>query len=283
MRGHAAGGEERLARWLGPLRRAYFVALRRPAWALGYADHKMALVRSALADPDVMRIFRDGAALPPSFGRGIDERIVEYPWAVSRLAELRPRRVLDAGSTLNYAEVLDAEPLQGPELHIVTLAPEPRCYWWRGFSYVFADLRDLPLRDACYDVVVSLSTLEHVGLDVSLYGARAAAAGGLEAAVRELRRVLRPGGTLLVTVPYGRRMELEWMRQFDAADLDVLRAAFQPSAWTARFYGYGASGWTVGTAESLAAAEYHDVWTAAGPAADGAAAARAVACLELVR
>ena len=276
-------GEGRLARWLGPLRRAYFVALRRPAWAMGYADHKMALVRSALADPGVMRAFRDGGALPPSFGRGIDERIVEYPWAVSRLAELRPSRVLDAGSTLNHAEVLDAAPLQGPELHIVTLAPEPRCFWWRGVSYVYADLRSLPFRDGYYDVVVSLSTLEHIGLDVSLYGARATAPGGLEAAVRELRRVLRPGGTLLVTVPYGRRMDFEWMRQFDAADLDGLRAAFQPSASKASFYGYRASGWTVGTAESLAAAEYHDVWTAADPAPDGAAAARAVACLELTR
>lgn len=283
MRGHAARGEQRLARWLGPLRRAYFLALRRPAWALGYSDHKMSRVRSALADQGVMRAFRDGAALPPSFGRGIDERIVEYPWALSRLAELRPSRVLDAGSTLNHAEVLDAEPLQGMELHIVTLAPEPRCYWWRGISYVFADLRDLPLRDARYDVVVSLSTLEHVGLDVSLYGARAVVAGGLETAVRELRRVLRPGGTLLATVPYGRRTDLEWMRQLDATDLDVLRAAFAPSASSTRFYGYGASGWAMGTAESLAAAEYHDVWTAAGPAADGAAAARAVACLELTR
>ena len=276
-------GEGRLARWLARARRAYFLGFRRPPWAYGYADHKMALVHEALADPSVMERFRDGTALPPSYGRGVDERIVEYPWALSRLADLQPRRVLDAGSALNYAEVLGAEPLQGPELHIVTLAPEPQCYWWRGTSYLFADLRDLPLRDGCYDVVVSLSTLEHIGLDMSLYGARAAGGGGFENAVGELRRVLRPGGTLLVTVPYGKRMQFEWMRQFDAADLDALRAAFEPTAWTARFYGYAAAGWTLGTAESLAGAEYYDVWTASRRAPDGAAAARAVACLTLTR
>ena len=40
----------------------------------------------------------------------------------------------------------------------------------RGISYVYCDLRDLPLRDAFYDTVISLSTLEHVGMDDEHYG-----------------------------------------------------------------------------------------------------------------
>ena len=45
----------------------------------------------------------------------------------------------------------------------------------------------LPFPAACADVVVSLEVIEHLDSDI--------------AALREYRRVLRPGGTLLVTVP----------------------------------------------------------------------------------
>ena len=39
-----------------------------------------------------------------------------------------------------------------------------------GVSYLYADLRELPLADATYDRVLSISTLEHVGMDTSYYG-----------------------------------------------------------------------------------------------------------------
>ena len=56
-------------------------------------------------------------------------------------------------------------------LHVVTLAPEEEAYPFLDVSYLFADLRRLPLRDETYDRVVSMSTLEHVGMDNSYYGA----------------------------------------------------------------------------------------------------------------
>jgi SAM-dependent methyltransferase len=51
------------------------------------------------------------------------------------------------------------------------------------------DVRSLPLDDASFDAVVSNSTLDHFD-----------SVGEIETAVRELRRVLAPGGVLVVTL-----------------------------------------------------------------------------------
>ena len=58
-----------------------------------------------------------------------------------------------------------------------------------GLRGVQADVRRLPFPDAAFDVVVSNSTLDHF-----------TSADDLVAGLRELRRVLRPGGCLIVTL-----------------------------------------------------------------------------------
>ena len=62
-----------------------------------------------------------------------------------------------------------------------------------------------------------VSTLEHIGADNEVYGVerRARRLGSLGAALRELRRILRPAGSLLVTVPLGEPGDYGWFRQED--------------------------------------------------------------------
>src|SRR4029077_3559785 len=74
-----------------------------------------------------------------------------------------------------------------------------------------------------------------------------------------------------------------WAQQFDAAGLETIAEAFGSEPHERTFYRYDVEGWSLSTAEDCAHCEYFDVHAAKGPAPDGAAAARAVACLHFVK
>lgn len=220
-------------------------------------------VSSAMQSPEYFASDR----LPRGFGRGMSERSVEFPW----VAFQRPTgRVLDAGSALNHRFVLDVLLKRLDELTIVTLAPEGLSFADLGVQYRYEDLRALSFPDDQFDVVVSVSTLEHVGLDNTRYGASAEGLpGGPEDAIAELRRVAAPGGMMLFTVPYGQPTDFGWVSQFDQAGVEGLVAAAGPATATVRIYRYGTKGWHVSSFEDAADAEF------------GPHSAQAVACVRL--
>ena len=241
------------------------------------------LVSFLLADEDVLTLFRERSPLPRGYGVGFDERVVEYPWL---LAQRPDGRVLDAGSTLNHAHVLDRLLPAVAHLEIVTLAAEAESFPDRGVAYRYADLRELPYGDDACDAVVSLSTVEHVGMDNRLYGAPHGRAQDPRAearrAVRELRRVTAPGGRLLLSVPYGMPSDHGWFRQLDASGVaDLVAAAAPAERTTVSVYRYTSDGWRLSSEDEAAGATYWDHHADPQPPADGAAAARAVACIRI--
>ncbi len=246
-------------------------------WSLAYGATHRALVGSLLDSTAWRQRFAAGKQLPAGLGAGYDERVVEYPWLLSRGLS---GRLLDAGSVLNHRHVLERVLPAVEELTIVTLAPEPVAFTSLGVSYLYGDLRELPFRDDWFDEVVCLSTLEHVGMDNAVYGAegtraadpRAAAA----AALRELLRVVRPGGRVHLSAPFGRREDHGWFRQLDREDVDDLLAGAGRARETV--FRYTPQGWRRATAEEAADAAYNG---GEGRGADGAVAARAVLCATI--
>jgi SAM-dependent methyltransferase len=106
--------------------------------------------------------------------------------AIARLALPTPARVLDAGcgSGRNMIELARYGEVAGIELSgtSVALARE------RGVGEVVeGSLLEMPFAADSFDLAVCLDVVEHLQDD--------------RAALRELRRVLAPGGSLLVTVP----------------------------------------------------------------------------------
>jgi len=255
---------------------------RRP-WSPGYYTTKRRAIEYAI-DADVIR---PGENLPPSFGIALDERVVEYAWLLGRLRrEKVSGRLLDAGSALNHSFLLSREPLKGADLTIMTLAPEKRCQWYDGYSYVFGDLRQTIFRDCAFDVVICISTIEHVGLDNTLLYTNDASRAesdekGFLPAIREFRRLLKPGGRCYITFPFGKYANLGWYQIFDSAMVQSIADTFSPSTYSVEYFGYTEGGWQRATQKQVEDSSAFDIHSGRGRGNDRAASSRAIACVRL--
>ncbi len=251
------------ARALHLLKLVIYMASDRRPWRMGYGAFKTEYLKNVLNDETILEHFRAGRPIPPKHGYRLDARTVEIPWALTHLPQ-SIGRLLDAGSSLNHEIVLTSPPLRGWNKTVFTLAPEDVAFWNLGISYVYGDLRDLDFKDNWFDAVVCISTIEHVGMDNTLYSPFLSnkdeqSQYGFTAAVKELHRVIKPGGRLLITFPFGVYQNHGWFQQFNSEMADVLIQAFNPAArWEQVFY-YHSQGWQVGNRESSANAEFFDV------------------------
>lgn len=150
----------------------------RVARAIVLRHEQWRFVGEVLDDAGLMHLFANSRALPRAFAPGCNERVVEYPWALSRV---------------------------------------------RG------------------------------------------AATEARAALDELCRICRPGGRILLTVPYGRRMDMGWQHQFCASDVDHLLEGLRPDL---TIYRKDRTGWQLSDRRAASDCEYHG-------------GARAVLCAEI--
>jgi SAM-dependent methyltransferase len=255
-------------------------------WSEGYKPYRNQLLQQVVGDPEILACFQAGKPLPENYGFGVDERVIEYPWVISHLNN-SGGRLLDAGSTLNYPYLMELAPIASKQIVIMTLAPEQQ-FGKANISYLYGDLRDIGFKDSLFDQIVCISTLEHVGLDnTRLYTSDATFAQAelqdYRQVLRELKRVLVPGGQLFLTVPFGKAQNIGWMQQFDAAGIAEIVATLGSDTTQQTIYQYTSQGWILSDANQCSACEYFDVHTTPIPASDRAAAARAVACLEFTK
>lgn len=133
----------------------------------------------------------------------LNERAVETALAVEVLRDSAGQDVLEVGNVLGHYVPVD---------HLVVdkyeVAP----------GVLNADVADLEL-ERRFDLIVSVSTLEHVGLDEDLKDPLKAGR-----AIARLQSLLKPGGRLWVTLPAGYNLDLDQQIREGEVSFTRLRA-----------------------------------------------------------
>ncbi len=154
------------------------------------------------------------------------ERIVEYDFLARNLVSpLKNAKILDVGSA-------------GSALVQSLSEFEKRCEAF-GIDLEDADsimdARSAGFRDGAFDQVICISTIEHIGLTCDINDNN-----GDAKAMHEIYRMLKKGGSAIITVPYGRGKKPD-LRIYDKRALTKLVGSF--SVANQEFYRYDAGKW----------------------------------------
>jgi SAM-dependent methyltransferase len=167
-----------------------WTSLYRLSWRLGLRH----LLRRGFLREAVIRLV---VPLEPS-------RYLELPQTIAALGAGPGERVVDLASPKLAAAALATD---GAEVVSIDAFPVEVETWRRlaghipGLTFEVGDARSLPQPDASFDHGYSISVIEHIE-----------APGDVEA-LRELARVVKPGGRVVVTVPYADRHHEVWRDQ----------------------------------------------------------------------
>jgi len=137
------------------------------------------------------------------------ERLVEYDFVARNLkAKLEEANILDVGAARSGLAQLIHE--HRGKWQVLGIDLEPG-------SDVVMDARSMGFRDGSFDQVISVSALEHIGLEED--------DGDLKA-MKEVFRVLKKGSMAIVTMPYGKTDSREH-RVYDRKSLAKLASRFK--------------------------------------------------------
>jgi hypothetical protein len=265
----------------------YYIQNGRIPWSDGYEIYKYRFISEVLNTPEKLISFKN-KSLPQDFAVGIDERSVEYPWIFSKLSE-KQNTLLDAGSTFNFEFMVEHPLIKKKDLTIFTFFPEVNCFFKKRISYVFGDLRNMYFKDEFFEEIVSQSTIEHIDMDNSIYGYSEESTKEKKSyeylkAVSEMIRILKRGGRLLMTFPFGKYEYHGFFQQFDAEMLQRIMDLFEGKGEVKTdYFKYEKTGWRFAQQAELSQIMSFNPHTGKGKSDDGAAHCRSVACIEFIK
>jgi len=145
-------------------------------------------------------------------GKNYDERIVEYPYFINWLLQQKKvNNILDVGCTLNNKLVQNTLKERCNNVWLCNVAIESKIYVTNSVFYHISSLEKVSPNNKKFPIITCLSTIEHIGFDNSQYGDKTPAKytkptdKPLLVSLRKLAKLLKLGGKLLVSFPYGYR------------------------------------------------------------------------------
>jgi SAM-dependent methyltransferase len=156
-------------------------------------------------------------SLPSDYGKAMPERVVEILFA--KLSYRIGSNVLDVA----HANAMDCH------LKMLKILPQPNnitgidiakpYYDWSLYykESVKDDITNTSFEDEVFDLIWCISSMEHFGMDNSSYTKdyKNVNSNMDKIAMEEMLRLLKKGGSLLVTVPYGKYEDHGWLRNYD--------------------------------------------------------------------
>lgn len=134
---------------------------------------------------------RDSQATTPI---GDPHYFYQDAWGAAQVARIKPSQVIDVGSSARLVSCIS----QFVPLVSVDIRPLPVDL--PNLQVKTGTIVDLPFENESIELLMSLCVVEHIGL--GRYG-DPIDPQGIDKAVAELRRVIRPGGRLVLSVPVG--------------------------------------------------------------------------------
>jgi SAM-dependent methyltransferase len=172
------------------------------------------------------------------------ERIVEVPWVLGKYQG--EKRVLEIGYAFAEEHYLQAlADLAIPFLVGIDAADSP---WSRErfqLHRVQCDILNSCIAPGSFDLILCVSTIEHIGRDNSRYGLDASRgiATPDQEAMRSIAEWLAPGGRLLLTVPFGKYEDVGWLINYDMDLLTELVKSSQLDILEQLYFGWMPGGW----------------------------------------
>jgi SAM-dependent methyltransferase len=147
-----------------------------------------------------------------------NERIVENPWVHSKI-KIEEGSIIDVGC---YSSKL---PLELASLGLEVWGIDVRRYQLThpNFSFVQGNICNSPFPSDFFDTVIAVSVIEHMGRGD--YGDPVNEHGESDA-MEEIHRILRNDGTLMMSVPFGKKA-VGWWSVYDLASLKQLLSGFE--------------------------------------------------------
>lgn len=243
-----------------------------------YEAHLFAEINKLLKSK--LNLFREKKLLPKQLGIGLSERIVEIPWVLSHLT--KKGNHLDAGSSLNFRDIILSSIFRDKNVFIVNLNPEKNCYINASISYIFGDLRKKIFVSEFFDSISCVSVLEHVGMDNSGYSKdpryKEKKKNEHLLVIDEFKRILKKDGVCLISVPFGKYKDHDWLQIFNKKMVTDIIRTFKPSSYDIDYYKYDEKGWKQSTEKECENSGYSKGY----PGKDYCVGSYSVACIKLV-
>ncbi len=188
---------------------------------------------------EIIHRLKSGAGLEACLtgfnGKEYGERVVEYPYFANwLLSKGKNKDLLDIGCVLNNQVVDEILNEHCRSVWFCNPAVEKLAISGNVYYHVAKLEEAFPLGEK-FDLVTSLSTIEHIGFDNSQYGSTekpkydAPTIVPLNQSLSKITKLLRKNGSFLISVPYGygeaRTHRLTKKKAFQVFDFELVSAA----------------------------------------------------------